>query len=137
MTTDRIEHYKNENKIIGYENSKVYLNKGYIVSSDSLIYDTIKKEVKSNEYSTLIDLDGNKLDVDMFEYSFIKKIFASIGDIKLLDSIDNKHYFDELFIDTENNKMIGSNVRVDLNRENVNETYSKENEPRFVANSSI
>ena len=136
ITSDKIRYLKNEGEIISYENSKVYMNNGYEVTSDNLVYDTINEIVKSNEYSNLIDLQGNSLTVEMFEYSIIKEVFASKGYIQFIDNIKNKHFFDEVYIDTKNNKLVGSNVKVDIDRKNISEA-NKNNEPRFVANTAI
>lgn len=136
ITSDKMKYFKNEDKIITYQNSKANLETGYEVTSDSFIYDNINKIVKSNEYSNLIDLDGNWMSVNSFEYSLIKKIFASKEDVQIVDRLENQYFLDEMYIDTENKKIVGSNVKVNLNPAYVDEA-TEENEPRFVANNAV
>ncbi|MAJ22441.1 MAG: hypothetical protein CBC24_01330 [Candidatus Pelagibacter sp. TMED64] len=136
ITSDKVMYDQKTGKIYTFDNSKVFLDDGYEVTSDSLIYDTLNDQISSNEYSNLIDLEDQSLSVEMFQYSTIKKIFASKGLIEFIDNLKNKHYFDEVYLDTGKKKLTGSRVRVNLNRNNIIEA-NKENHPRFVANSAV
>ena len=77
-------------------------------------------------------MDGNIVTVNMFEYHLEKKLFSSVGKIKIIDINRNKYFFKELHVDTNKKEMIGSDVSVVLDQENFG--VSKENDPRFVSN---
>ena len=77
-------------------------------------------------------MDGNLVNVTMFQYLIEKSLFSSIGKIKIIDANRNKYFFKELHVDTEKKEMIGSDVSVILDQESFG--LSKDSDPRFVAN---
>ena len=130
--TDRAEYESSKEYIKTYENSELLLKEGYKVLSSQLFYDVKNKMLSSNENTELTDPDGNIILTSMFEYSLIKSLFSSEGNIKIIDIYKNKYFFDQMYIDTKDKKIVGSNVKAAINKKfGVNE----ENDPRFAANS--
>ena len=108
------------------------LKEGYKLTSNKILYNTIKKIISSDQNSILTDSDGNIVTVNMFQYYLEKNLFSSVGEIKIIDINKNKYFFKELHVDTKKREMIGSDVSVILDQENFG--VSKESDPRFVAN---
>ena len=57
--------------------------------------------IKSNNNSTLQDLDGNKIMIENFEYQVNEGLFRSIGNIEIQDVKNNKYEFSQVYIDTK------------------------------------
>ena len=132
IKSDKATYDKIKEIIITYENSELVIKEGYKLTSNKILYDNVKKIISSDQISTLTDMDGNIIIVSMFEYYLEKKLFSSVGKIKIIDIKRNKYFFKELHVDTKKREMIGSDVSVVLDQENFG--VSKENDPRFVAN---
>ena len=132
IKSDKATYDKIKEIIITYENSELIIKEGYKLTSNKILYDNVKKIISSDQISTLTDMDGNIIIVSMFEYYLEKKLFSSVGKIKIIDIKRNKYFFKELHVDTKKREMIGSDVSVVLDQENFG--VSKENDPRFVAN---
>tara|TARA_Y100000590_G_scaffold190435_1_gene216747 strand:- start:129 stop:2567 length:2439 start_codon:yes stop_codon:yes gene_type:complete len=132
LFTDEAVYDKSNNIITTYKNSKLTLEDGYVLKTNIIYYKIDKKTLSSNQNSIFSDSDGNTIIVDMFQYEIKKNIFSSVGKIKVTDKQKNKYYFKEIYIDTKEKEMIGSDVSVLLDNESFG--LSKENEPRFVAN---
>ena len=96
------------------------------------MYNNLTKIISSDQKSILNDEDGNIVYVDMFQYHVEKKLFSSIGKIKVIDQKKNKYFFKELHVDTEKKEIIGSDVSVILDQKNFG--VSQKSDPRFVAN---
>ena len=134
VTTEKAEYDKSIDRVTTYQNTKIFLKNGYEITSGQVVYDNKNKLIISNDKSTIIDLDGNLISVDMFEYIIEKSLFSSRGNIKIVDMIKNKYFFEEIYIDTKNKKIVGSDVSVSMNQASVG--LDKENDPRFVANTA-
>ena len=135
VTTEKAEYDKLNDKLITYQNTKITLKNGYQITSSEVLYDNKNQFIKSNQKTDLIDLDGNYITVDMFEYLLEKNLFSSSGNIQIIDTNKNKYFFNELYIDTKEKKIVGSDIRVSMDQESFGLT--KENDPRFVANSAL
>ena len=112
--------------------TKIITAAGYTVFGSDITYNYKKKTIYSDKKTKILDRDGNIVLVDMFNYSVSKKIFFSKGEIKIKDINKNDHNFSEIYIDENNKKIIGSDVRVFLNQPEI--LMNKENNPRFFAN---
>ena len=88
--------------------------------------------MQSDQNSILSDVDGNTVNLTMFQYDLEKKLFSSIGDIKIVDINNNKYFFKELYVDAVKTEMVGSDIAARLDQESFG--VSKNNDPRFVAN---
>ena len=132
LTTNKATYDKMKGQIISYEKSELIIDKDYKVISNEILYDTEKKIISSNQYSTLEDIDGNLVNVDMFQFEIENSFFKSVGEIKILDINKNKYFFKELYLDTKKKQMVGSDISVIFDKENFG--VGEENDPRLVAN---
>jgi len=132
LKTDEATFDKLKNLIITKGNSSLFLSNGYELATASLLYDNTNKIIKSDQKSIFTDIDKNIVTVDMFQYKIEKKLFSSIGNIKIEDINNNKYFFKQLHVDTDKREMIGSDVNVILDQENFG--VSEDNDPRFAAN---
>jgi len=114
--------------------TKIITSKGFEISSANVTFDNIKKLIRSNYKTQIVDKDGNKIFVDMFDYSTSTNIFFSKGNIKILDINNNEYNFSEIYIDENKKKIIGSDVKAFLKQTDFSEN---ENQPRFFANTMV
>jgi LPS-assembly protein len=112
--------------------TKIITSAGYTVFGSNITYNDKKKTIYSDRKTRILDKDGNIVLVDMFNYSVLNKIFFSKGEIKIKDINENDHNFSEIYIDENNKKIIGSDVKVFLKQPEI--AINKENDPRFFAN---
>ena len=136
VSTEKAEYDKIKDQVTTYDKSKVILKNGYEITSDKVLYDNKNKLIVSNNEANLIDPDGNLISVDMFEYLIKENLFSSRGKIIITDVNKNKYFFNEMYVDTKNKKIVGSDIRVSLNQENISGLVA-ENEPRLAANSAF
>ena len=92
------EYKKLEQKIKTIGNTKIITSNGYQVISTNVIFDN-KKNLISSDYKTQItDKIGNKILVDMFNYSTLTDIFFSKGKIEVFDVNNNNYLFSEIYV---------------------------------------
>ena len=132
LETEKATFDKLKEIIIAYDNTKLIMKDEYQLISKNILYDSGKKILSSNKKTILSDKDGNIIETNMFQFDIKNNLFSSIGKIKVIDIKKNKYFFKELYVDTKNKKMVGSDVSVILDQESFG--VSKESDPRFVAN---
>ncbi len=115
--------------------TKIITSEKYHIDGDNLIYDDNKKIIYSEYFTVITDKNNNKISVDMFNYLTLKKMFFSKGEIELVDNKSNKYLFSEIYIDEQNNKIVGSDIKSYFNQSSFK--LDKRNEPRFYANSAL
>lgn len=126
--------YNKEKGILETEGeTKITTSEGYTLTGKNILFNNNKKVISSNDITQIIDKDGNKINVEMFNYFVEKNIFFSKGKINVLDINDNSYNFSEIYIDELKKKMVGSDVKVFLNSKDI--LINDANEPRFFANS--
>ena len=115
--------YAKYNKVINlFETNgetKIITSGGYEILSSNVFLDNKSKKIYSNYKTQITDLDGNKIFVDMFDYSILTSIFFSKGNIKILDINNNNYNFSEIYIDEKKKKIIGSDIKAFLNQESI------------------
>ena len=136
IKTEKAKYDKIKNEVTTYNKTQISFKNGYEITSSKIIYDNENKLIFSNELSNIIDTDGNLISVNMFEYLIEKNLFSSKGKIKIIDINKNKYFFEEMYIDTKNKKIIGSDIRASFVSEDIG-GLSNENEPRLAANSAF
>ena len=112
--------------------TKIITSEGYEVFSSDVIFDNKNGLIYSTNSSKVIDKDGNVILVEMFNYSIVKNIFFSKGNIKIKDINNNNYSFSEVYIDENKKKIIGSDVKAFINQSGF--SLNADNDPRFFAN---
>ncbi|MFL2883011.1 MAG: LPS export ABC transporter periplasmic protein LptC, partial [Pelagibacteraceae bacterium] len=113
--------------------TEIITSEGFKISGTNFTLDN-KKRIISSEYQTLLlDKDGNKINVGMFNYVIDKNLFFSKGNINVEDVNKNIYNFSEIYIDEKKKKIVGSDVRLFLNQKDLK--FNDSNEPRIFANS--
>ena len=133
IMTDKAEYDKVKDLVTTFSSSQIKLKSGYEINSEKIIYDNKNGLISSNVKSSVTDQDGNFASVDMFEYILTKHLFSSRGNIKFVDVKKNKYFFKEMYIDTKDKKVVGSDVKLSINYKNVG-GLEDENDPRLAAN---
>ena len=96
----KIKFFKTKGKTI------IETEENYILNGEDLLIDNKLRMIKSNNNSTLQDLDGNKIMIENFEYQVNEGLFRSIGNIEIQDVKNNKYEFSQVYIDTKKNKYL-------------------------------
>ena len=92
----------------------------------------VKKIISSENEAILVDLDGNSIYLNSFEYLINKNVFKSVGYTKIIDVNNNTIEFSQIYIDTKK-EVIGADVKAFINDKNFK--VDERNEPRIFANS--
>jgi len=132
LKAEKATYDKLNELITTYQRTELILNEGYNLLGKNIFYDTQRKLLSSDKKSVFIDNEGNSINTEMFQYNLNDNLFSSVGKIKITDINKNKYFFKELYIDTKNKEMIGSDVSVALDPYNFG--LNESNDPRFVAN---
>ena len=95
------------------ENTKILKSKGFtkIITSENytiegmdIILDNSKKQIYSERDTLVTDQDGNKIFVKNFDYQTGDNIFKSVGGVEVIDKLNNKFQFSQVYIDTKKKK---------------------------------
>ena len=133
LKADEAEYSKDKDLLSSFGLTTVITKEKYIFKSKNVLFDNKNKIIKSNFPSTILDPDGNKISVSMFNYNSIKNVLFSKGKIELLDKNENIYKFNELYIDEKLKKIVGSDAKIFFNDESMKE--DPRNNPRIFANS--
>ena len=104
----------------------------YLVKSKDILFDNVKGLVRSSFPSIIIDIDGNQIQVPMFEYDRKKNLFFSKGKILIKDINGNEYKFSEIYINEKEKKIVGSDLRAHFNQKDFKS--NEDNDPRFYSN---
>tara|TARA_E500000178_G_scaffold10413_1_gene10187 strand:+ start:8189 stop:10588 length:2400 start_codon:yes stop_codon:yes gene_type:complete len=124
-----------------FEDTKILKTKGktiietgekYILVGEDFTLNNKDKIIKSDKKSILEDEDGNKIFLDNFEYHDEKKIFKSIGLIKIQDKENNNYELTQIYIDTKEKEILGTDSKAFLNAKNFK--VDDRNNPRVFSN---
>jgi LPS-assembly protein len=126
------EYNKVEEIIKTKGKTRIVTSAGYVVVSNNVVLDNKKNIIFSDYKNFITDKDGNNISVEMFNYSILKNIFFSKGDIEVKDANNNNYNFSEIYIDESKKRIIGSDVKAFLNQPDI--LIHKDNDPRFFAN---
>ena len=81
--------------------TKILTEKKYLINSKDIILNNSKKFIRSQENTTIVDQDSNKIFLENFEYRTNNSIFKSVGYIKIEDINKNTYEFSQVYIDTK------------------------------------
>ncbi len=133
IKSDEIKFSRIENKAMISGNSKIIFEDNYTLSSDKVIYDKNNNSVYSNEKSTLIDKNGNKIKLGKFDLDLNKKK-AKVFDLNLTDINKNNFILKEALVDLENEEIEGKDIKLFFNKSILG---NAQNDPRIFGNSVI
>ena len=71
----------------------------------------------SEKKTKIRDNDNNIINLENFNYQKENEIFKSIGLIEIEDKLKNSYKFSQIYIDTKNGEILGSDVSAYLNNE--------------------
>ncbi len=130
---DNLIYEEKDSIITAKENVKVYDIKNNLeINTELLIYDDLKKILKSSTKSSLNDKFQNIFITEKFEYKITENILK-IEKGNFIDVEKNKFYVDLAYVNTLSNKLFGKNISIDLN----NKSFNKNNEPRLKGKTII
>ncbi len=133
IKSDEIKFSRIENKAIISGNSEIIFEDNYTLSSDKVIYDKNNNAVYSDEESTLLDKNGNKIKLGKFDLDLNKKK-AKVFDLNLTDKNKNNFILKEAVVDLENEEIEGTELKLFFNKSILG---NEENDPRIFGNSVI
>ena len=111
--------------------TSINTSQGYRLTGENIIFDNRKKIISSKKKSLLED-DKNNIYLENFEYLINKNIFKSIGYIKIEDFNENIYEFSQIYIDTKQKKILGTDIKAKINQANFK--INERNKPRIFAN---
>jgi len=130
IETDFAEYFEKKKQFISKGLTKITTGEGYIVEGKNIVLD--KEIVTSKEGTIISDLDNNTIYLENFEFLNKENIFKSIGYIKIEDKLKNIYEFSQIYIDTSNKEILGTDIKAFINDENLK--VVPQNKPRIFAN---
>ncbi len=95
-----LANYNKKKEIISSKGKTfITTSEGYIVETEDLVYDNLKGLSSSNKRTIIKDQENNLIYLNNFEYQLRLNIFKSIGDIKVIDNMENSYEFSQIYID--------------------------------------
>ena len=132
LFTDNATYNKTDGIVETTGKTEILTSEGFKITTSEVKFNDKEKTISSEFPAIIIDKDGNKINVELFNYLINKNLFFSKGKITITDKNKNSYNFSEIFIDEKQNKIVGSDVKLFLNQEDIK--INKNNEPRFFAN---
>ena len=112
--------------------TKIITSEGYEVITENIYLDNIKKIISSSEDTEIVDKDGNKIFLKMFNYLINKNLFFSNENVNIIDINNNNYNFSEIYINEKDQKIIGSDVKASMHQDDLKNNSS--NLPRLYSN---
>ncbi len=110
----------------------VFTAGGFVIEGKDVIFDHNLNYIKSDDPATVQDLEKNRIYLDNFEYSTSNSFFKSVGNIKIIDSKNNKYNFTQIYIDEKKKEIVGTDSKSFLNEDDFK--INKDNKPRVFSN---
>ena len=87
---EKAKYYKKKKLMRSFGDTDIITSEQYRIQGKDIFYDNDKGIIYSKLKTKIIDINGNEIYVDMFDYSIDKKMFFSQGNIKILDNRTNE-----------------------------------------------
>ena len=138
---DNKENKIKSNNAIYKDNSKTLESIGpteiitaenYIIKGSDIIFDDLNGLISSDNKTTVTDPDKNIIFLNSFEYSIKDYVFKSIGNVKVEDIFKNVYNFSQVYIDTKNKELLGTDIETFINKGEFK--IDPRNKPRIFAN---
>ena len=134
MLTEHAEYNERDKIIKTIGRTEIQTMEKYTLNGEDFFVDNINKIAKSDKKSILKDLDNNFIYLENFEYSIENSLFKSIGNIKIEDNKNNSYEFSQIYIDTKNKEILGTDIKTYLNDEQFK--INIKNKPRIFSNTA-
>ena len=105
---------------------------GYFVETEDVSLNNIKNEAFSNKSTVINDIQNNEIFLENFKYETNKKIFKSLGKIKVIDKSKNSYEFTQIYIDEIKKEIVGTDAKAYFNDKSFK--FDKKNKPRIFSN---
>ena len=89
--SDELIYFKNKETISLNKNVKIDFENKLLFNTEEVLYDKVKKQIITNNFSTFKDNFGNKISSEKTKYSFNQSLLK-IHLVKMTDEIDNKYF---------------------------------------------
>ena len=132
IKTNYAEYNDNTKVFKSIGTTEVITTKNYKIEGKNVIFDNKNSIIKSEDNAIITDLENNKIFLNNFEYLSNKNIFKSIGLIELNDKMGNNYKFSQIYIDTKQKEILGTDIKAFLNDDAFK--IHKDNKPRIFAN---
>ena len=132
VITNRAEYIESLKIFKTYGYTKLTTSENYVIESEDVTINKKDNSVFSEKKTKIKDKDNNIINLENFKYQKDLEIFKSIGLIEVQDKLNNSYKFSQIYIDTKNGEILGSDVSAYLNSEEFK--INKKNDPRVMAN---
>ena len=130
IETEFAEYFENKKQFSSKGSTRIITREGYILEGKNV---DLNKDIASSKEQTIItDLDKNSIYLENFEFSNKDNIFKSIGYIKIKDKLKNIYEFSQIYIDTKNKEILGTDIKAFINDKTLK--IVPQNKPRIFAN---
>ena len=133
VETELAEYDENSKIFKTFGPTKILTEKKYLINSKDIILNNSKKFIRSQENTTIVDQDSNKIFLENFEYRTNNSIFKSVGYIKIEDINKNTYEFSQVYIDTKKKEILGTDIKAYMNQKDFK--VNDNNKPRIFSNS--
>ena len=131
IETNQATYNENSQVFESVGKTLVITSNGYRLTGENIIFDNSKKIISSNKDSLLED-NKNNIYLENFEYLINQNIFKSVGYVKIEDLKKNIYEFSQIYIDTKQKKILGTDIKAKINQEDFK--INEKNKPRIFAN---
>ena len=133
IRTDYAEYDEKKKNFLSKGPTKIITSQNYDLEGSNIFLDNAEKFIKSDDKATIVDQEGNIINLDNFEYHAESNIFKSVGNIKIKDKKTNTYEFSQVYIDTKKREILGTDIKSYLKDSNFK--INQKNKPRVFANS--
>ena len=127
---NRVDYFKDEEKIIINDDVKIIIENKYTIYSDNITYLKEKEYFFSKDKTNFNDKNGNKFQLDSFNYYKIKNRIRG-KNLIFTDKENNKYFIDDAMVKLDSNEVLGKDLKINF----TNSTFdNSKNEPRLKGN---
>jgi len=127
---NRVDYFKDEEKIIINDDVKIIIENKYTIYSDNITYLREKEYFFSKDKTNFNDKNGNKFQLDSFNYYKIKNRIRG-KNLIFTDKENNKYFIDDAMVKLDSNEVLGKDLKINF----INSTFdNSKNEPRLKGN---
>ena len=105
---------------------------GYFLESENVVFNDQSNVVSSDKETLVKDIMENLITLNNFKYEINENIFKSVGNIKVIDKMNNSYEFSQLYIDEKKKEIIGTDSKVYFNQKDFK--MNPKNKPRIFSN---